>query len=96
MSDEKVVVYVSGSCGPCQEVKRYIEEGRFNLAEVEIIDLETEEGFPFIAKLGLTKVPAAFKGDKVCKILADEESLIIDCGDNPPRETEEESSEPAP
>jgi glutaredoxin len=81
MPDEEVTVFVSGSCGPCQEVKRFIEEGKFNLAKVKVIDLETPEGFPFIAKLGLTKVPAAFKGTQSCKILSDEETLVIDCGE---------------
>ena len=76
---EKVKVFLSSNCGACQEVKRMLEAGKFNLADVEIIDVSTKEGFPMIEKLGLTKVPTAMKGNEVCKLLMDDESLIIDC-----------------
>jgi thiol-disulfide isomerase/thioredoxin len=77
--DEKVKLFVSGGCGPCQAVKQMVAEGRFNLDDVEIIDVTTEEGFPWIKKLGLQKVPTAMKGAKVCKLLIDGETLVIDC-----------------
>lgn len=89
MPDEKVKVFISSGCGPCQEVRKMIEEGKFNLADVDLIDVSSEEGFPFVEKMGLTKVPAAFKGGKACKIMSDEESLIIDCGEDEPTEGQE-------
>jgi hypothetical protein len=56
-----------------------IEAGKFNLPKVDLIDITTEAGFPWIEKLGLQKVPAAFKNGKACKILSDDESLMITC-----------------
>jgi glutaredoxin len=79
MSDDTIKVFVSSGCGPCAQVKKMIEEGRFNLSRVDMVDVSTDEGFPYIEKLGLTKVPSAFKGSKECKILSDEETVVIDC-----------------
>ena len=79
MPEEKVKLFVSSGCGPCQQVKKMVDEGKFNLADVDIIDVNTPEGFPWTEKLHLTKVPSAFKGTKACKILSDEESLVIEC-----------------
>ncbi len=84
--EEKVKLFVSSACGPCEQVRKMIEEGRFNLPDIDLIDVTTEEGFPYVKKMGLTKIPVAYKGDKVCKLLMDDESLMIDCGDNPPAE----------
>lgn len=89
MPDEKVKVFISSGCGPCQEVRKMIEEGRFNLPDVDLIDVASDEGFPFVEKMGLTKVPCAFKGDKACRILSDEETLIIDCGGDESPESQE-------
>lgn len=94
MPDEEIVkLFISSGCGPCQEVRKMIEEGKHNLGQnIEIVDVATEAGFPFIAKLGLVKVPTALKGEKVCDILSDGESLLINCpGDNnPPAENLQE------
>lgn len=86
MSDDIVKVFVSEGCGPCGQVKQMIAEGKFNLDKVDVIDVTTEEGYPYIAKLGLSKVPVAMKGSKVCPILFDEESLVIDCNNEFPQE----------
>ncbi len=95
MSDQadKVVLYISSGCGPCGEVKRMIEEGRFNLERPpELIDVTLEENQHFIIDLALQKVPTAMKGKNVCEILSDGESLMFKCpGDtNPPAEEIEE------
>lgn len=80
MAEELVKLYVSGSCGPCQQVKKLISEGKFNRDRVDIIDVESDEGFPLIEKLGLTKVPMAMKGTEVCNLSLDEDgTLIITC-----------------
>jgi glutaredoxin len=78
---ERIKVFVSNHCGPCQKVKELIEQGAFNAEEVELIDLETDEGFPYIKKLGLSKTPSAYIGTKQCRLSFDknEPFLIIDC-----------------
>lgn len=81
LSDDKLRVFISGSCGPCKEIKQLIEEGKFNQEEVEILDLESVEGFPWLEKMQLTKVPAVYKGKQACELEIDMEtkSLIITC-----------------
>jgi len=81
---ERIKVFVSNHCGPCQQIKKLVEEGRFNAEELELIDLETEEGFPYIEKLGLSKTPSAYRGTQECRLSYDrnEPFLLIDCPDN--------------
>jgi hypothetical protein len=76
---EEVKVYVSGSCGPCQQVKKLIGEGKFNRDKVDLIDIETDENFPLIEKMGLTRVPSAMKGTEHCELALEEDILIITC-----------------
>lgn len=91
--EEKVTLFVSSGCGVCQEVKKLVEEGKFNLPTIDVVDVASEDGFPNVEKLGLTKVPVAFKGAQECKLLMDGESLFIDCGgENPPRESDEQQN----
>lgn len=92
MAEEKVTLFVSEGCGVCKEVRKLVEEGKFNLEKIDVVDVASEEGFPNVEKLGLTKVPVAFKGTQECKLLMDGESLFIDCGDNPPRESDEQQN----
>jgi hypothetical protein len=89
MAEETVKIFVSGSCGPCQQVKQLVSEGKFNRDKVDIIDVETEEGFPMIEKMGLNKVPTAMKGTDHCDLSLDGETLIITC----PGEEQEEAEE---
>jgi glutaredoxin len=79
MSSEPVKLFVSSGCGPCQEVRKAIDEGRFNLAKVDMIDITLPENAHYITEMGLNKVPAAFKNGKACKIMSDSESLMILC-----------------
>jgi len=78
---EPIKVFISGHCRPCQRAKKLIEEGKFDAEEVELIDLETEEGFPYIEKLGLNKTPSAYRGTQRCRMSYDrnEPMLIIEC-----------------
>jgi glutaredoxin len=90
----KIKVFVSASCSPCEEVKKLIEEGRFNQADLDLIDLETEEGFKYIEKLGLNRVPSAYQGRKSCNLQIDHEqnALIITCPGDEPQENQDNSS----
>jgi glutaredoxin len=81
---KKVKVYVATHCQPCEEVKRLLEKGHFSIngieGEVDLIDVETEEGFKQIFE-GMDAVPAAYSDGKRCKISIDEEgeTLILEC-----------------
>jgi len=81
MPKKKLRVFVSAGCGPCSEIKAAIEAGRFNAEDIDLIDVETKEGFPFIKKFGLTKAPAAYLGKKECEMFINREdnSIFIDC-----------------
>ena len=85
----KVKVFIAAGCGPCKELKEAIEAGRFNVEDVDLIDVETKEGFPYIKKFGLTKAPSAYLGKKECDLFINREdnSIFIDCG-LPSREAE--------
>lgn len=80
MEQGKVTVYVAGSCGPCKQVKRLIGKGKIN-RPVDIIDVETEQGFPLIEKMGLSKVPAAYLGETQCNLSfsKDGQALVVEC-----------------
>ena len=85
----KIKVFVSKNCGPCHLVKDLIEQGKFNAEEIELLDLETDEGFAYIEKLGLTKVPSAYKDGQACNLAIDRKNniLILQC----PGDEEEET-----
>jgi hypothetical protein len=81
---EVVKVFVSGECGPCAEIKQLAEEGRVN-QDIDLIDVTSDEGFPYIEKLGLSKVPSAYRGVQECKLQIDDENqlLIVNCDQEP-------------
>jgi len=45
--------------------------------DVELIDIETDEGFPYIAEFALSGVPSAYKGKEKCEIKIDREAKIL-------------------
>lgn len=85
MDENKIKIYSAGHCGPCQKVSGLLKEGLVEVdidnASVELIDIETEEGFAELKKVSLSAVPMAFLNDKACKLLIDEEKniLVINC-----------------
>lgn len=62
-----------------------LEKGHFLIngaeGQVELIDIESEEGFKRIAELGLEGVPAVYKESKKCLIQIDRETdtLLLEC-----------------
>lgn len=87
MSDP-VKVFIAEHCEPCKEIKELLTEGKFSIngeeGKVDLIDIETEEGFPHVAELGLSNVPAAYRGKKKCDIKIDDETqtVLIECERN--------------
>ena len=81
-----IKIYTAKHCGPCQEVMRLINEGKIvgNDDDIEVIDIETDDGFAEFNKRILSHsdaiVPSAFKDDKQCKILIEDgETITFDC-----------------
>ncbi len=78
----RVKVYTAGHCAPCQEIKEMMERGQFSIdgeeGEVDLVDIESEEGFEEASKReDLTSVPTAFKDLKKCEIEIDRENRIV-------------------
>jgi len=67
----KIKVFVGEHCPSCQPVKDFVKSGKLK-GEIEIIDVETEEGFPYIEKMNLEIIPSVYADDKKCQIEYDE------------------------
>ena len=79
-------VYHSKHCKPCEIVTKLVKQGRFEGEdEVELVDLETDEGFNQFYKHVLehrdSAVPSAYKDGARCliKITEDNDLLIFEC-----------------
>ncbi len=85
----KVTIYIATHCLPCQKLKEQLEKGHFLIngkeGQVDVIDIETKEGFAKIKEMSLTGIPRAYKNGKQCKIRIDEEDMTVflDCEDEP-------------
>jgi len=89
-------VYTSKTCKPCHEIEKLIKEGKFaGETKVELIDIETDEGFEKFRKevldFGDGAVPSAYKDGEKCLIRVDEESdsLLIECPTGGPPSSEQ-------
>lgn len=88
-------IYTHKDCPPCKELEEKLKEA--NLPdEVEVVDIETDEGFLEFKKEVLDHrdggVPSAYKDGKQCKIGYDEENrLVLEC---PTDEVEEPTDAP--
>ena len=84
---ELVKVYTAGHCTPCEEIKKSLSEGNFLVdgkeETIDVVDIETDEGFEEAQKRELTAVPQAFRGAKQCAIKIDDEThtVLIECED---------------
>lgn len=87
MSDKVVTIYTGAGCEPCAQVKKMVEEGDFQVpdhpdAEVEFVDIGSDEGFKAYQKHEIAAVPTAIdERGKKCAIEIDEEAqkVIITC-----------------
>ena len=76
-------IYTAKHCMPCKEVEEKIKAPDTG-EELEVIDVETEEGFEKFRKEVLDyadgAVPSAYKDGVRCKIGFDEEGgILLDC-----------------
>lgn len=83
-------VYTSKTCQPCHNIEELVKEGRFaGETEVELIDIETDEGFAKfkeeVLDFGEGAVPSAYKEGKKCVIsITEDDSLLFNCPTDPP------------
>lgn len=92
-----IKIYTSKNCPPCEELEGKLKEANLE-DEVELVDIESDEGFLDFKKEVLDHrdgaVPSAFKDGKQCKIGYDEEErLVLEC---PKDEVEEETTDAPP
>lgn len=82
---DKTRIFVSKHCAPCQVIKEMVESGQLSDKDVEIVDIESDEGFPYIAEFALSGVPSAYRGREKCELKIDPEHnlLHIICPENP-------------
>ena len=81
----KTVVYLATHCQPCQEVKELLEKRHFLVngeeGEVEVVDIETEEGFQRVFP-ELDGVPSAYQEGKRCSMRVEDDTLLLlECQD---------------
>lgn len=103
MEKKRIVYYTASGCKPCEEVTRLINEGRVansEIDEIDMVDIETDEGFERFTKEVLSKghgaAPSAYLDGKKCQIeIHDEEIVVFNCPkDDSPASAEEISSPP--
>ena len=81
-AEEKLTLYMSSACGACKSAVEMIEAGKYNRARPpELVDVTKPENHHFITDLNLNKVPTIFKGTKQCELFLEDDTLIIDCGE---------------
>lgn len=80
---KKIKVFTAGHCIPCNKITELIEKGLVESdiddVEIDLVDIETEEGFEEIEKNNLTSIPTATYEDRACKLNIDREVAVITC-----------------
>ena len=103
---KKITLYSHADCKPCQDIQKLIENGNVDAGdaeELEIVDIDTDEGFDrfekeVLAKLpegGESPLPGAYLAGVSCEItLVDDDKLVIfDC---PKKDSPEKAAEITP
>ena len=78
-----ITIFTSKNCPPCQELEEKLEESNLQ-DEVELVDIETDEGFLKFKEEVIDHrdgaVPTAYKDGKQCIIGYDEDDkLVLEC-----------------
>lgn len=90
---KRIIYYTArnGSCEPCEEITKLIEEGKFQSpdgdGEVDLIDITTDEGFKKFSDEILSKqdggVPSAYLDGKKCQIVVEDGVVHFECPESP-------------
>lgn len=54
-----------------------VQKGQIADKDVELVYIESDEGFPYIAQFALSGVPSAYRETQKCEIKIDEETEIL-------------------
>ncbi len=89
MPQDKITLFTASSCAPCLEVEDLIKEGRIDFdGEIELVDVETEQGFEIFDREVLSHsdgaVPSVYRNGKRCVIKIEDDPedgkrIIFDC-----------------
>jgi thiol-disulfide isomerase/thioredoxin len=81
-------LYTAEHCVPCREIEAKVDELIKAGDDIEVIDIETDEGFKIFQNEVMSKsdddellvVPSAYQDGQRCKISFDEDDkLVLDC-----------------
>lgn len=78
-------LYTSKNCPPCAQLEELMEQGHLTIDEdeLEIVDIETDEGFEKfseeVLQHGDGAVPSAYLEGQKCNIRIDEDGIHFDC-----------------
>jgi hypothetical protein len=81
-------VFVAEGCGECQGIKEGLAQGNITflgvpdtVEDIDVVDVTTDEGYPFMDSLGIEAIPAAYLGMLPCsiRVLPNEKEYLIDC-----------------
>lgn len=73
----KIKLFVANHCLPCEPLKEMAKGGALG-DDVEIIDIESDEGFKKMAELDLDAVPSIYSQGGKCEIKYDKDGNIVD------------------
>lgn len=93
-----IKVFTAGHCTPCHEIAELIRQGKFSAEDVDLVDIETEEGFKQFQELFLVHgdayVPMAHDGKNKCDISIKDGMVNFTCGQDSPSAPGQESTPP--
>lgn len=76
-------LYTAKHCAPCHDITDLVKQGKVqNGDKVELIDIETDDGFaefmPLVEEEG-SAIPIAYKDGKVCKVTIEDGVVCFSC-----------------
>lgn len=80
----RLQIFTAPGCAPCEEIKTALAAGRLELEgtpvkreDVDLVDVSTDQGYPFLDQLDIHRVPAAYYGIRACEILVDNRTRTV-------------------
>ena len=79
---DKIRIFTSPFCPPCQELKEKLTPEQ--LRSVEFINIHTSRGFDEAMAKKILGVPYAEKNGRRCKVIFTNNKVVFDCGEKNP------------
>lgn len=99
MAEDKVLVFTAPGCAPCQDLKDALRDGNVEVEgvdvapdQIEVVDVSNDDGYPYLDKYSVSRVPAAYYKGQQCQILVDDAThkVTVSCPSTNGAEPEEE------